>query len=189
MYSTEVMPCVLIDLDKDSSSDSVTLLSGVSQETNKNTITRNGTDIATGVMEMEYDDVVTENGVYDYTVVAVYTSGSSNVISASIEVTDLGADDPIIPDVTALNGNYPNPFNPVTNIAFSISEPTNVNIEIYNIKGEKVTTLVNGYMEANNYTYTWDGTDNNRNSVSSGVYFYKMKAGRYTSTKKMILMK
>jgi len=44
-------------------------------------------------------------------------------------------------------------------------------------------------MEANNYTYTWSGTDDNENSVASGVYFYKMKAGRYTSTKKMILMK
>lgn len=153
------------------------------------TITRNDADIATGVMEMEYNDVVTENGLYEYTVTGIYTTGTTNTISASIEVDDIDANNTIIPDVTALNGNYPNPFNPVTNISFSISEPANVRIDIYNIRGEKVKTLVNEHMEASNYTYSWNGKDDNQNSVASGVYFYKMAAGRYTSTKKMILMK
>jgi len=140
-------------------------------------------------MEMEYNDVVTENGLYEYTVTGIYTTGNTNTISASIEVDDIDANNTIIPDVTALKGNYPNPFNPVTNIAFSISEPANVRIDIYNIRGEKVRTLVNEHMEASNYNYSWNGKDDNQNSVASGVYFYKMAAGRYTSTKKMILMK
>ena len=50
-------------------------------------------------------------------------------------------------------------------------------------------TLVDGFMEPNNYSYIWNGTDDSEHTVASGVYFYKMKAGRYTSTKKMILMK
>jgi hypothetical protein len=152
-------------------------------------ITRNGSEIANGIMDMEYTDVVTQNGVYEYGVTGVYSSGTSNTVTAEVEVTDLDADDPVIPNVTALNGNYPNPFNPVTNISFSISEAADVTIEIYNIRGEKVKTLVDGLMEPSNYSYTWNGTDDSNNNVASGVYFYKMQAGDYAATKKMVLMK
>jgi hypothetical protein len=94
-----------------------------------------------------------------------------------------------IPLVTKLSGNYPNPFNPETTINFSTKEDGNVRIDIYNIKGQKVKTLVNEHMKADNHKVVWTGEDSNGRQVSSGVYFYKMKAGKYTSTKKMILMK
>ncbi len=137
-----------------------------------------------------YLDAAVPGGLHEYYITALYEdptgeSSPSNVIE--VDVVDAG--DPIIPVVTELSGNYPNPFNPVTKIKFAVSEPGVVNIEIYNIKGEKVKTLVDGFREANYYTEEWNGTDDNNNTVSSGVYFYKMKAGRYTSTKKMILMK
>jgi flagellar hook assembly protein FlgD len=70
-----------------------------------------------------------------------------------------------------------------------MSEAGMVNIEIYNIKGQRVKTLVSEDMEAGNHSLVWNGRDNNNNPVSSGVYFYKMVTGKYTSTKKMILMK
>ena len=91
--------------------------------------------------------------------------------------------------ITKLHSNYPNPFNPTTNIAYSVKEAGNVTLQVYNIKGQLVKTLVDDVKETGKHTTIWAGTDNSNKSVSSGVYFYKMKSGNYTSTKKMILMK
>lgn len=88
-----------------------------------------------------------------------------------------------------LSQNYPNPFNPETNIAFELKESGNVSIEIYNLKGQKVKTLVNDYRSAGDHTVMWNGTDENNNAVSSGIYYYKMKANGDSATKKMVLMK
>ncbi len=98
--------------------------------------------------------------------------------------------EPGIPAViTALNGNYPNPFNPETTISFSVKETSPVAIEIYNVKGQLVKTLVNEVKASGNHTVVWNGKDNNGRNVTSGVYFYKMNTGKFSSTKKMILMK
>jgi len=90
---------------------------------------------------------------------------------------------------TKLENNYPNPFNPVTNISYSVKEPGNVTIEIYNIKGQLVKTLVNEVKETGIYSEIWNSTDNSNKEVTSGIYFYKMKAGKYNSCKKMMLLK
>ncbi|MCK4653211.1 MAG: T9SS type A sorting domain-containing protein, partial [Candidatus Cloacimonetes bacterium] len=96
----------------------------------------------------------------------------------------------VIPSIIKLCGNYPNPFNPETNISFSLKADSKVVLEIFNIKGQKIRTLVNNNMNAGFYNVVWNGKDNNNRNVASGIYFYKMKAGgRYTSTRKMILMK
>ena len=97
--------------------------------------------------------------------------------------------DDIIIAATKLNGNYPNPFNPITNIAYSIKDAGNVTIEVYNLRGQLVKTLVNSVKETGNHTAFWNGTDNSNKSVSSGIYFYKLKSGNYTNTKKMLLLK
>jgi hypothetical protein len=99
-------------------------------------------------------------------------------------------DDPGIPGlVTELRGNYPNPFNPETTISYSLKEATPVSIGIYNVKGQLVRTLVSEAKEAGSHSVVWNGRDNDNRSVSSGVYFYKMSAGKYSSTRKMIMMK
>jgi hypothetical protein len=90
---------------------------------------------------------------------------------------------------TQLKGNYPNPFNPETTIAFSTKENGPVSIDIYNIKGQRVKALVSENMQAGPHTVVWNGTDDNGKSVSSGLFFYRMNSGKYSSTKKMILMK
>ena len=108
------------------------------------------------------------------------------------DVTVAGNDvnDPEVPVVaTALHNNYPNPFNPETTISYSVKDREPVTLEIYNIKGQLVKTLVKGIQEPGNHTIVWNGTDDNGRSVSSGVYYYKMQAGKYSSTKKMIMMK
>ena len=85
--------------------------------------------------------------------------------------------------------NYPNPFNPTTTISYQVKKAGYINIEVFNITGQKVTTLVDENREKGTHNVVWNGKDSNGNSVASGVYFYKLKNGRYTTTKKMILMK
>ena len=100
-------------------------------------------------------------------------------------------DDPTVPVLnTGLYGNFPNPFNPETTIRFSVKETAPVSITIYNAKGQLIRTLVNNEIKTpGNYSIVWDGKDKNGNTMSSGVYFYKMNSGKYSDTKKMILMK
>jgi hypothetical protein len=95
----------------------------------------------------------------------------------------------IVPKFTKLGANYPNPFNPETTISFSIKEDCRVTIDVYNARGQKVKSLVNGYLEAANHLVVWDGKDNNSRKVASGIYIYRMQAGKFISNKKMILMK
>ncbi len=99
-------------------------------------------------------------------------------------------DDIVLPVAeTALLGNYPNPFNPETSISYNVKEDSPVSLEIYNLKGQKIRTLVSGKVKAGSYKITWKGDDDYGRPVSSGVYLYKMTSGRYTSTQKMMLMK
>jgi len=85
--------------------------------------------------------------------------------------------------------NYPNPFNPITNIAYSIKETGKVTIEIYNLKGQLVKLLINEVKETGDHTAIWNGKDDSGKPISSGIYFYKLKSANYTSTKKMIMIK
>ena len=98
-------------------------------------------------------------------------------------------DDNVITANVTLQQNYPNPFNPTTSISFNLKKADNVSLEIFNLKGQKVKTLVDEKLPADNNTVIWNGKDENGNPVSSGVYLYKLKSGKYTSSKKMILMK
>ncbi len=93
------------------------------------------------------------------------------------------------PAVTMLKQNYPNPFNPETTISFTMPKNGTANLSIYNTKGQLVKTLVNGNLASGEHKLTWKGTDNNNNSVSSGLYFYKLNANGSLETRKMMLMK
>ena len=89
----------------------------------------------------------------------------------------------------ALYNNYPNPFNLTTAIKYSIKKSADVKLEIYNLMGQKVKTLVNNYVAAGTHTVRWDGRDDNGNVVASGVYFYKLTADGKTAAKKLTLLK
>jgi len=99
------------------------------------------------------------------------------------------ADHDVSAPVASFLTNYPNPFNPETTIEFSITKRANVSLDIYNIKGQKVTSLVHDNLAAGNHKVVWDGKDSRSNNVSSGVYFLKMKNGKYSKSRKIILMK
>ncbi|HQV32934.1 MAG TPA: T9SS type A sorting domain-containing protein, partial [Calditrichia bacterium] len=83
-----------------------------------------------------------------------------------------------------LEQNYPNPFNPTTTISYEVSKAADVNLDVYNVLGEKVASLVSGRQNAGSYTVDFDAA-----SFSSGIYFYTLTSGSVKITKKMVLMK
>lgn len=100
------------------------------------------------------------------------------------------ANDDNVTPVYALDAkNYPNPFNPETTIAFSVPKAGPASLKIYNTKGQLVRTLVNDAREAGNHSVVWNGMDNQGNSVSSGLYFYRLSSDGNTVTRKMLLAK
>ena len=89
----------------------------------------------------------------------------------------------------ALAQNMPNPFNPVTTIKFTVPEDTEVNLTVYDVAGRRVKTLAKGHHKAAYYSVTWDGMNDNGSRVASGVYFYRLKAGKNVQSKKMVLLR
>jgi hypothetical protein len=89
----------------------------------------------------------------------------------------------------ALFQNHPNPFNPETEIKYTLPAAAEVKLQVYNVKGQKVRMLVDEYQTTGHHAVRWDGKDENGKSVASGVYFYRIQAGEFEDAKKMILMK
>jgi hypothetical protein len=85
--------------------------------------------------------------------------------------------------------NYPNPFNPMTKIKYSLPQRSHLKIEVYNVLGQRVRTLVDREESAGSYTVNWDGKAEDGQAVSTGVYLYRFQAGEYVQTKKMVLLK
>ena len=94
-----------------------------------------------------------------------------------------------VPGCFHLYQNYPNPFNPATEIRFSLPYHAEIELGIFNILGREVKSLINGSLPAGSHAVIWDGRDNSGETVSSGIYFYRLKAGEFTARKKMILLK
>jgi hypothetical protein len=99
-------------------------------------------------------------------------------------------DKDLTPSEFGLEDNYPNPFNPSTRIKFSIPSDMNITMNIYDVMGRKVNTILSGSHRAGRYSVTWNGSDQHGRSVSSGIYFYELKgADDLVDTRKMILIK
>ena len=90
---------------------------------------------------------------------------------------------------TELLSNYPNPFNPSTMISFDIKNDGPVRLEVFNLKGQKVTTLVDEDKTSGRYQVAWNGTDTQGRDVGTGIYFYRLTTNDTSSTRKMLLMK
>jgi hypothetical protein len=99
-------------------------------------------------------------------------------------------DDPSVTPVSnMLLPNYPNPFNPETTISFDLPQAGPANLSIYNVKGQLVRTLADANLDFGRHSYVWNGMDNNGNSVTSGLYFYRLTANGHSESHKMMLMK
>jgi hypothetical protein len=124
-------------------------------------------------------------------IAVVAGNGAAGIIAASKEAYAkyvlVGVQEPTIETVPkdfALDQNYPNPFNPSTTIAFDIPRQSHVSLKVYNILGQEVAALVNEVRAAGRYREQW-----NANNAASGIYFYSIRAGSFTETRKMMLVK
>ena len=126
------------------------------------------------------------------TIEEVFTSNAMmSVKNFQFSSSPLTADEDIdqIPTRLALEQNFPNPFNPVTTLRYTVPEKEIVNISVYDMRGKLVKTLVNSFQSSGKKTVHWNGTDSRDNTVSAGLYLYKINAGIFSQTKKMILLK
>jgi hypothetical protein len=104
-----------------------------------------------------------------------------------LDVTDINPG--VIPAKFELGQNYPNPFNPSTNIEFAVPSRSHVKLSVYNVMGQKVRTLVDEELDAGWKLITWDGKSDSGKEVGSGVYLYRVEAGDFIESKKMMLVK
>ena len=109
----------------------------------------------------------------------------------TVSTSAVGIDeDGTIPNQFALHQNYPNPFNPSTQISFDVPQGSeHVMLNVYNILGQNVSTLVNSVMSPGRYTMEWNATDEIGNPVASGIYFYELRSPSFTARKKMLLIR
>ena len=94
-----------------------------------------------------------------------------------------------IPEELSLDGNYPNPFNPVTTIRFGLPEPREVRVSVVNILGQEITELVNGWRDMGRHEVVWQGQDRTGKPVASGMYFTVLSDGNKIIVQKMLLLK
>ncbi len=118
----------------------------------------------------------------------------SGLVTGSFDICGGGplsmpAKEAVLPKTTLLKGCFPNPFNMSTIIAFDLAMPSEIELEVYNVLGRKVKTLRSGTQDAGSYEVTWNGDGQAGEAVSSGVYFIRFKAGEYSATKKIALVK
>ena len=132
--------------------------------------------------DRSYDDETFEAGhIYYYVLSAVRPDGSE-VRSRAVNVKT-------IPYELSLHQNYPNPFNPTTAISFTLPEKIHVNLSIFDVEGKQVTTLVDKVLDEGFQDVIWEGMDARGNAVSSGVYFYRLKAGKRVLTRKLVVVR
>ena len=131
-----------------------------------------------------FDYVVVAEGTYSYQCNIHFSIG---MIGKFIATNPTGVENTktsIRPAVFKLEQNFPNPFNPATRISFDIPSPAHVTLKVYNLIGEEVAKIVDRNMNAGSYSTTWNAA-----SLPSGVYFYRLDAGQFSDTRKLVLLK
>ncbi len=135
-----------------------------------------------------FDADVTMGLNYGYTVSALYDIAES-ATSDTIYLDYVNVDELGLPLEYALHQNYPNPFNPITSVRYDLPEATHVKLVVYNILGQKITTLVDQQLSAGYHSITWSGLSDAGQPVSSGIYMYRMESDGFTEVKKMMFLK
>jgi hypothetical protein len=138
-------------------------------------------------IETGWLDTVEEGWRYHYKITAVDYSGNESDAASPDEIT--GIDIPVVPKAFALYQNVPNPFNPATTIRFDLPCAVHVRLAIFDIQGGIVAKLIDGRMNEGRREIAWNATDGRGRAVASGVYFYRLIAGDFIWTRKMILLR
>lgn len=136
--------------------------------------------IPAGISDEYVDRNVIPGKTYTYRIVAV--DGENEYSSHTISVTSM-------PASFRLNQNYPNPFNPSTTISFSLDGSQPFTLNIYDVQGKMIKTLLSGVKEAGEHSINWNGTNSIGNPVDSGVYYYSLECGKRVETRKMLLLR
>ncbi len=126
---------------------------------------------------------------YCYKVAAVDVHGNESACAVLCSDGITGGETPAAPSASFLAQNHPNPFNPMTTISFGLAEPAHVTLRIYDAAGRLVLVLIDGHRPAGRYEVTWDGRAGAGRTAASGVYFYRLNAGAFEKTRKMVLLK
>ncbi|HEX9653973.1 MAG TPA: FlgD immunoglobulin-like domain containing protein, partial [bacterium] len=145
-----------------------------------------GNGTTTRPSRYEFVDRSLQSGTYDYRLKQIDTDGAfeySEMVTATIGQ----------PTTFALAQNFPNPFNPSTEIQYQLAAAENSSqqrtlLKIYNILGQEVRTLVNEEQPAGFYSFTWDGRGDDGQRLSSGIYVYRLQSGKFVATRKMLLV-
>jgi hypothetical protein len=133
---------------------------------------------------IDFTGDITPDSLYEATIFVHNNTPDTPEIDVEVSTSTGIEDESGLPRVYSLAQNFPNPFNARTTISFALPQQSDVKIEVYNLLGQKTATLAEGLLPAGNHTVTWDASD-----VASGVYYYKLTAGDYTSVKMMTLLK
>ena len=141
----------------------------------------NGRGTTSEKQSYSFTDKISGGGKFYYRLKQIDFNGSFTY-SNTLEVS-------VLPNVFSLSQNYPNPFNPSTIIKFQLPQKERVVLEVYNTLGEKVKTLVDDIKDPGFYEAKWDGTNNNNIAVATGVYIYRIMAGKFVLSKKMMFLK
>jgi hypothetical protein len=145
--------------------------------------TKTGAGISASRTDYSYTDNGLDNGhIYHYSLVAVDAAGVRNEL-ATINAQPQGASNGAVAEYV-LEQNYPNPFNPTTSIAYDLKDASLVKLTVFDVTGRQVALLVNGTQAAGTHTVSFDGS-----SLAAGVYFYRIEAGSFTATRKLMLLK
>lgn len=133
-----------------------------------------------------------DTGTYSATVTVTSEDAGNSPFDIPTDLsvgTDVAVDGTDLPTSYALSQNYPNPFNPNTEIKFDIPVRSHVTLTVYNVLGQRITTLVDKEMPPGSYVADWNSTSDNGTEVTSGIYFYKLETDDFIQTKKMLLLK
>jgi hypothetical protein len=138
-----------------------------------------------GNTSYEFVDTTVELGMtYEYRLEALDLSGETETFTLGAVTVGRSPARQL-----TLSQNTPNPFNPTTHIAFEMQNAGQATLQVFDINGRLVRTLVDGFLSADAYSYEWDGRDDMGRSASSGIYMYRLQADNTTMTRKMTLMK
>lgn len=141
-------------------------------------------------IQVNFDATELDYGTYTAKLFVNYNAGSSDTIDVSFSLPNLGQDE-IVPNSIALHQNYPNPFNPSTSINFTIENLTNpkTSLQVFDLGGRLVKTLVNESLSPGYHTIIWDATNHDGKNVSAGIYYYTLEIGEFKESRKMTLLK
>ena len=145
----------------------------------------NGDDVSDGVVNAGVQMSLEQGTIFRITTPKPNFDGDSLLVHSPQAVPDSGP----IPAIFFLRQNYPNPFNPITHIQFGLSKKTKVKLEVFNMLGQKVKTLINTNLHAGTFDIEWNGKNDAGNLVSSGLYIYKLEVGNSSQSMKMIFLK